>query len=255
MRTHRTATVVGTVSLAATLALVGCSSSPPKSSQESSTAASTASSAPSPTTSTATSTATTPAPGATVSGTDIGKKMTDAMVAAKSGKATITSTGTLPLSGQTEFVFTSPQNLDQHSTMKIGEQPIELVVKGGQVFVKGFPGTTAGAKPWGKVDPNGADPISKALASTGQQAGSPQALVQAFKDSSATLVDTANGQQHYKLTGGGANGADFYLDGQDRPVKFVADAGGTKVNVEYSSWGVPVTVTEPPADQVGTLGS
>jgi len=189
----------------------------------------------------------------TVAGADLGRKISDAMAAARSGRAVMSSTGSLALTGRTEFVFVDPTHIDSHATMTIGPQSLELVSKGGQLYMKGLPTGTTGGKPWVRIDPNGTDPVSKAMAGAAQQAGNPQAMADAFKGSSATVVDAAAGQTHYRLSGGDTGAGDLYVDGQGRPVRFLAEASGTRVEVAYSDWGAPVTVTEPPADQVGSI--
>lgn len=161
--------------------------------------------------------------------------------------------GAIAVTGQTEFLFVDATHLDTHATLKLGQQSLETVSKGGQLYIKGLPPASSGGKPWVRIDPKATDPLSKAMAGAVQQAGSPQSLSDAFNGSSATVVDTANGQTHYRLAGGQTGSGDLYVDGQNRPVRFLADASGTKVQVAYSDWGAPVTITVPPADQVGSL--
>ena len=260
------------VGLSGALALAGCTSSAPaeKAPAPSTTPASSPASTPATTaaaTAAATTSATAPpltaptttrastapaAPGAGT-GADLGKKIAAAMLAAGSGRATVSSTGAIAVTGQTEFLFVDATHLDTHATLKFGQQSLETVFKGGQLYIKGLPPASSGGKPWVRIDPKATDPVSKAMAGAVQQAGSPQSLSDAFNGSSATVVDTANGQTHYRLTGGQTRSGDLYVDGQNRPVRFLADASGTKLQVAYSDWGAPVTITVPPADQVGSL--
>ena len=46
---------------------------------------------------------------------------------------------------------------------------------------------------------------------------------------------------------------DLWLDDQDRPAKMTTTTSGVTMQVTYSDWGAPVTITAPPADQVGSL--
>lgn len=205
------------VGLSGALALAGCTGSAPaeKAPAPSPTPASSPASTPA-TTAAATTSATAPpltaptttrastapaAPGAGT-GADLGKKIAAAMLAAGSGRATVSSTGAIAVTGQTEFLFVDATHLDTHATLKFGQQSLETVFKGGQLYIKGLPPASSGGKPWVRIDPKATDPVSKAMAGAVQQAGSPQSLSDVFNGSSATVVDTANGQTHYRLTGG-----------------------------------------------------
>lgn len=75
----------------------------------------------------------------------------------------------------------------------------------------------------------------------------------------ATKVGVEGGLTHYRVSGlEKGQAADLWVDGQDRPMKLTATspgasagASGGTVEIVYSDWGAPITVTAPPADQVG----
>ena len=121
-----------------------------------------------------------------------------------------------------------------------------------------MPTQMTGGKAWVKVDPNGTDEMSKALREGGSSSGDPQTMVNALKGGTATVVDTNGGNTHYRITGLSISGAtgttmDLTVDSKNLPVTSVVEASGAKVTTTYSDWGAPVTVTAPPADQVGTM--
>lgn len=180
--------------------------------------------------------------------------MAKAMVDAKSGKGKATATGASALNMTMEFVFVEPTKMDLHANMSISGMNLEMVVKGGIFYMKGLPATMTGGKPWVKADPNGTDAFSKQMSGQLQSIGDPRQITESFKGASAKLVGEEGGLRHYSLTGA-AQGAtiEVYLDKQDRPARFVVTATGVTVNAEYFDWGVPVKITEPPADQVGTM--
>ncbi len=260
-------TIIAVASLSGALALAGCGSSSPATTAQPSTSASGAT-AGAHTTSTASAAVT---PGATGDAAELGARMGAAMVAAKSGKGTLSmSSSAVNVSGATQFVYTSPTQADTTATMAIMGINLQVVSVGGVIYMKGLPTQLTGGKEWVKVDPKGTDAMSKAMREGGASAGDPQTMVDALKGGTATVVDTNGGNTHYKITGitgisgSGATGAtgttgttgmDLTVDAKDLPVKSVIEASGTKVTVDYSDWGAPVTVTAPPADQVGTMSA
>ncbi len=251
-------TIIAVVSLSGALALAGCGASSPTTTAQPSTSAS---STPSASTSSGTTSTTSAAvtPGATSDAVELGKRMGAAMVAAKSGKGTLSmSSSAVNVSGTTQFVYTSPTQADTTASMAMMGINLQVVSAGGVIYMKGLPTQLTGGKEWVKVDPKGTDAMSKAMREGGSTAGDPQTMVDALKGGTATVVDTNGGNTHYKITGTSQPGLtnatmDITVDSQDRPVTSVVEAAGSTITVDYSDWGTPVTVSAPPADQIGTM--
>ena len=245
----RTTTWVAACLAGGALALGGCSSSPttaapPSTSQTTAIA-------------TATTTATTATTSATVDAAALGKRITAAMRAAKTGKATTSSAA----QGQSveilqQFAFTGGAQPDSKATMSIAGLTLDVVSHDSVVYMKGFPAQMTGGKVWVKVDPNGSDQLSKALK---QQLGnSPQDLGGTFTGGTASVLDTSNGNTRYKISGITVQGVsdltmELTVDGKDLPVSSLVTVSGQDVKTTYSDWGAPVSVEIPAADQVGTL--
>jgi hypothetical protein len=148
-------------------------------------------------------------------------------------------------------------------------------------------------KPWTKVDLNGDDPTAKSLGSTADLAdqSDPSEMIDKIK-SAGTITkvtqEQLNGEQttHYAITVDVAKMADtmtgddaekqamsqlgvksmpfdIWVNSDNLPVRIItkiayADplGGGSQqvaMTVNYTNWGQPVTITAPPADQVGSL--
>jgi hypothetical protein len=254
------------VALAVALAVSACSSSSTSTATSASAAGSSTSAA---------ATAGGGAVGDTVDATGVITGMTEAMKAAKTGKMTMTSTnaGAGVLNATSEFEYTDTSQ-NQHLTMDMSGMSIEMVVLDGVMYLKGMPTSVTGGKAWVKIDPNGTDALSKQLAGSLSQMGVDSSLA-AYQGAKATLVDTDGGGKHYRVdgltlpsastaTGSAATAAttspsvttaDFWLDSKGLPLKSSVTVGGLSgtVTVTYSGWGAPVTITAPPADQVGAL--
>ncbi len=251
-------TLITTVTLCGGLALAGCTSSATTGSQgvgPASAPASSASAAAPPVTSSAPA-STSSSASAAGSAEELGERMAQAMVAAKSGKGTATASGVASLDLVMEFVFVDPTKMDMHATMKTSGMNLEMVVKGGVFYMKGLPTAATGGKAWIKADPNGTDAFSKQMSSQLQSIGDPRQITKSLSGGTAKLVGEENGLRHYTVTGAPqVTAMEVYLDKDERPAKFVVTASGITATAEYSDWGVPVTITEPPADQVGTMQS
>jgi len=255
--------LITTVALSGALALAGCTSSgttggqgAPANPSSSSAAATSSSASAAATSSSASAAATSSSAPATASARELGDRMAQAIVDAKSGKGKATASGAASLNITMEFVLVDPTKMDMHATMSTSGTNLEMVVKGGVFYMKGLPSAATGGKPWIKAEPNGTDAFSKQMSTQLQSLGDPRQMTKAFAGGTAKLVGEEGGLRHYTVTGtsSGAN-VDVYLDKDDRPAKFVVTASGVTASAEYSDWGAPVTVTEPPADQVGTLQS
>jgi hypothetical protein len=149
-------------------------------------------------------------------------------------------------------------------------------------------------KPWVKVDLDASDPTAKSLGSAADLAGQsdPSALIEQIK-SAGTITkvtqEQIDGEQttHYAITVDAKKLAgtmpsddtqkqalsalgvttipfDVWVDSADLPVRVVTriaypdPTGGQSQEVamtaNYTHWGQPVSITAPPADQVGTFG-
>ncbi|HEX3589583.1 MAG TPA: hypothetical protein VHV74_08115 [Pseudonocardiaceae bacterium] len=149
-------------------------------------------------------------------------------------------------------------------------------------------------KPWAKISLNGDDPLSQSLGSTTDLAGQAdpsQLLKQIASAGTITKVshETLNGQPvtHYAITVDVAKMAqtmtgnaqekqalsqlgistmpfDIWVDSNNLPMKIVTKvaydnpvSGGSEavsIQVNYSNWGQPVTISAPPSSEVGELG-
>lgn len=257
--------LITTFGLCGALALAGCSSSGPTSTTGTPAPASStppttsAASAPSSSSSSSTSassasTSTSASASAAGSAEELGDRMAKAIVNAKSGKGKATASGSATLDLSMEFVFVDPTRMDMHATMATSGMNLEMVVKGGTFYMKGLPTAATGGKPWIKADPNGTDAFSKQMSGQLQSLGDPRQITKSFSGATAKLVGEEGGLRHYTVTGArGVETIEVYVDKQDRPTKFVVTASGVTANAEYSDWGTPVTITEPPADQVGSF--
>ena len=246
-------TLITAVALSGALALAGCgssgSTSAPSSSGGSAASSSTTSNAPAATA------------GATLPAGDLGTRISDAMIVARSGKGRMSSEGgsaKQALTGTLEFVFVDKKTTEMHGTMSSGGQNIEIITKSSVFYLKGVPAQMSGGKPWVKIDPNGTDPISKSISQLGANAGDPRAMVDAFKGGTAKVVDSSGGMTHYQIADAKVSGAatsliDVTVDAKDLPSNFTVAVQGTTVKVDYTDWGSAVTITEPPADQVGSV--
>jgi hypothetical protein len=209
-----------------------------------------------------------PVAGGSVDGTALGKKMADALVAAKSGKLTMTfassgsatSTSAVSMSGTatSSFSVNSAGSMDSSVTMQIGGVALEAVVSGGAMYLK-MPGLTAtNGKPWIKLDPAGTDPISKQVGTQIAQAGDPRSALSTYENAKVSVVGTSGGVTQYRITELVVSGTPvtgetmlYVEDSTGRPVRSVTESMGVKATAEFSGWGEPVSIAVPPADQVG----
>ena len=208
-----------------------------------------------------------PAADQTIDGSTLVTKMTDAMMKAGSGTMTMEMVGSgasasaQQMSTKAKFAV-SGSTMNVQATMGIMGQQMELISLDGVMYLKSQLFAASG-KPWIKVDPNGTDAFSKQMAPTLRQSADLRASLEVYKGSTATLVDTSSGLRHYRLSGVTvtisptaapmSQKVDLWLDDQDRPAKMTTTTSGVTMQVTYSDWGAPVTITAPPADQVGSL--
>lgn len=201
--------------------------------------------------------------------------------------------GTVGISSSGTVKFGSPLAMDETTNVpQMGNMEIRVLDNTAYLKLPASIAQMEGAtKPWVKLDPNGSDPLSKAMAGslqTAQQDVDPSAMLNKIKSAgtiTATSQDTVNGQPatHYTITvdpkklttnvaglGTDANmlpssmTMDYWVNSDNLPVKFTTAAsvpsptGGAPIQVNvtgnFTDWGQPVNITAPPADQVGTLG-
>jgi hypothetical protein len=142
-------------------------------------------------------------------------------------------------------------------------------------------------KPWLRFDQNGTDPISRLVSpmlNSAQQYDDPAAMIAKIKAAgtiTSTTQEQVDGQPttHYTIkvdirqlaatlpdsdpekrlmnqagnTGLTSQTVNVWVNSQGLPVRDVITTGQVTATIDYSDWGTPVTVTAPPADQVGTL--
>jgi hypothetical protein len=248
----KTRTSCAALALAASIALAGCGSTASPGGAGSGTAAGPAAQAGL-------------KAGDQVDGATLATRMTDAMI--KAGSGTISMD--LAATGKATGAFVMHQHsTDQHLSMTVQGQALEIVMTGGLIYMKGLPGS---AKPWVKIDPHGTDQLSTMFAGLTGQMSDPRQLAAALHGTKATVVSVAPDATLYDVTldpkkllaaaGQAGNAAvplkpvkaHYTLDAQSRPTKLAVDAQGTTITVTFGGWGQPVTITAPPADQVGTF--
>jgi hypothetical protein len=171
-----------------------------------------------------------------------------------------------------------------------GSYGLVLLDKVAYLKIPPMPGLTT--KPWVKVDPNGADPLSatlgpllSALGGTGDLSRSLKNLTAGAATVTASTPDTMDGAPARKyatqvdlatLAAKGDDPAvtaaarlalsagvrtvsyDLWLDAQDRPVQVVTQVPvgqgiQASVTAHFAGFDEPVTITAPPAAEVGTL--
>ncbi|HEY3751759.1 MAG TPA: hypothetical protein VGL80_21470 [Pseudonocardiaceae bacterium] len=203
---------------------------------------------------------------------------------------TVPGAGALTASGDMRFAGTKSA---VHLTMDLPSVGnMEMVVVDGTFYMKlpaGLASLMGGSddKPWAKVDLGSTDAITQSLGSTADFANQvdPTQMINQIK-SAGTITkvthETLNGQQttHYAITVDVAKLAgaekqsmaglgvttlpfDIWVNSDNLPVRIITKVGyadpvsgssqQVAVTVNYTNWGQPVTVTAPPADQVGTL--
>lgn len=203
------------------------------------------------------------APGATVDGGELATKMTDAMVKAGSGTLSLD----LGTEGKASGSFSMKGGvMEQQMTMPIEGQTMQIVSTGGVIYMKGLPGSK---KPWVKIDPKADDPVSQMFAGMAGDMGDPRQLAKALEGSKATVVSSTADSSTYDVTidpkallGGAAGSggpaaepvkARYTLDAQNRPTLMTVDVQGQSLTITFGGWGKPVSISAPPADQVGAF--
>jgi hypothetical protein len=245
--------------LVATLSLSACGgAAAPTTAPAAATTTAAGDSASSPAATTAATTpANTPAATGDLDGTGIAAKMVMALIKAGSGRYDMVSSGSAggqqaTMTAKSEFVVVNGA-MDSKATMTIAGSSMEVISVGGVMYLKGLFKAKNG-KPWVKIDPNGTDAFSKQMAPQLKSAADLRSQVEVYQGSKATLVGTDGGVRHYRLTGVSSAPTqpfDLYLDAQDRPVKVTTTSSSVNMTITYSGFGDPITVSAPPADQVG----
>lgn len=171
-------------------------------------------------------------------------------------------------------------------TMSAEGQEVEIVYTDGVMYMGGAQfAALAGGKAWIKVDPDGTDQLSTMMAPTLRQMESsmtsPAEQLTAFGDVDATVSAVEGDRTTYavKLTQeqlkksveaaakglpGGLNEAavsqlpdglsyTMTVGAGALPLEMVVDMPGSVMTMTYSKWGEPVTISAPPASEVGTF--
>lgn len=248
--------IVPVAVLVGVMSLTGCGGSAAPTAAPTAAPSSAASSA-------ASSTTPTPTPTPAQEG-PLSTRVSAALASAKSGRAKMTVATTdkngkpQTMTSTSEFVVVRDKT-NVKTAIAAGSDTLELLIVDGASYLKD-PAPKAGAKPWLKLDPNGKDLMSLLLGSIFTLVGDPTFLFsKGWDKAAATKVGVEGGLTHYRVSGlEKGQAADLWVDGQDRPMKLTATspgasagASGGTVEIVYSDWGAPITVTAPPADQVG----
>jgi hypothetical protein len=198
------------------------------------------------------------------------------------------------ISAQGDMKFAGTQSALHMTMTVPGAGAMEMIVVSGNFYMKLPAGLSTSSKPWVKIDTTGNDALSKSLGSTADLADQtdPTQLIDKIK-SAGTITNTTheqiNGEDttHYSINvdvkkmadnmastdaekqalsqlGATTMPFDIWVDSDNLPVRIVtkiaypSPSGGASQQVSmtanYTNWGQPVTVTAPPASQVGSLG-
>lgn len=201
-----------------------------------------------------------------------------------------TSVGAVTGTGDAEFAAGAT---DLRMTENTRAARIDMVIKGGTLYLKPPRGLVNAAKPWVRIDPNGTDRVSvalNALVSEEQQNGDPSGILNQISAlATITQRNVDQGMTHYRLTAdtaklfaskavtpqlrmliGGlgvrmqpATTYDVWINSANLPVRLafsettaVGRTGARTtiaVDITYTDWGKPVTIQAPPADQIGPV--
>lgn len=253
--------LVPAVALSGVLAvgLAGCGSSASPSASSRSTSTQSTSTAVTPSASSSGSATSQAAVGDTIDATELGTRMTDAMAKAKTGRGTVSRNGgtaATTVTGSMQFVFGASTQTQTQGTFTVAGTTLEIVTTGGVVYLKGLPVQMTGGKPWVKIDPTGTDVLSRSLAQLGGSLGDPRAVAKNLQGGKAKVITRRGGLTTYEITGApGLAGGTMVatIDALDRAVTSTVTTPKATVKVTYTDWGSPVTITVPPADQIGTV--
>lgn len=211
--------------------------------------------------------------GDTVDGKEFTTKVTEAMKKAGSVKMSMSASG-MTMKGQ---MRTSP--VAYSMTMDAQGQAIDMVYVDKALYMGGKAMAQAtGGKQWIKVDPNGTDPFSKAMAPSLQQmdqAADPSQLLKGLdgvelkvvkvEGDTVTYRESLTAEQVQKMVrekstatpaptaSVGPMTMDFTTDKDGLPQTVTTSISGMNVTMQYTDWGKPVTIVAPPAGQVGTF--
>jgi hypothetical protein len=210
---------------------------------------------------------------------DFSQTIKDAQQNVKSAHmdATITTAGQ---SGSISGDFTGFKDLSSMSmdmSMKIAGHNLEMRLVNKVLYVHGFGAMTGSKKPWVKIDlSDPSNPLSSILNSANPESFS--SYLQAVKNLADKGTETVDGvsTHHYTavidtMKAMAANPAfkgqdlsklglpatittDVWLNSDNLPVKMsVALGKAGSFEAHFSKYGVPVTITAPPANQVSTF--
>ncbi|WP_295701058.1 hypothetical protein [Lapillicoccus sp.] len=195
--------------------------------------------------------------GDTIDATELGTRMTDAMAKAKTGRGTFSvndGTSSTTMTESMQFVFgATPQ---AQGTLTVAGMTVVLLIAGGVAYMKGLPVQMTGGKPWVKIDPKGTDSLSRSVAQLGTSLADPRgALAKSLRGRRAKVIAQGGGLTTFDITSAALAGSTMVLtiDALDRPVTSTVTLPKATLQVTYTDWGSPVTITVPPADQIGTV--
>lgn len=257
----------------AALALAACSSS------TSGTGTSTDSPASPPTS----SAPTTSAAGKPASAAALGRRLQSGVASVRSAHISMNiSAGGQAITGSGDEKLANGKLRAMHLTENVGGSSIELVIAGGKTYIKLPAALSHSRKPWTLVSQHSSNPAVKQIASTLDSALSSVSIgdVSAFVNSASSVrndgkatvggVDTTHysvaidvaklpaslpGREQLQASGLAHLPLELYVDGQGRPVQvsesFTVASQKIATKVLVTKYNQPVTITAPPASQVG----
>ena len=223
-----------------------------------------------------------PPEGEVLAGADLGSRMLVAMTAAQTASFTGETTADAGASTTDGVLRIDEDSTSTRATTQAQGETIEIVLLPDEAFVN--LGDTGDGKPWLRVTPDSADPVAAAMGQfldTFRAASDPRSSVEVYAQAGEfTVVGTEDveGVQATRYSGAIPPAAllstfpedmraglepmlgtepfpvEIWLDGDDRPVRFVQTAtiqgAETTSTQHFSGWGEPVEIEAPPADQV-----
>jgi hypothetical protein len=259
------------VAAAAALALTGCGSGTDTATSTTASQTSTT------TTASPTETATS---GESVDFAAVAAESAAAVKAKKSAHMTMSMGSEGTIDADVDYAST-PQSMKM--SMKLSDQTMELVYvdrimyMGGDMFAQ-----LSNGKKWIKIDPKGTDPMSKQMGPMLSQIetsmANPVEALAALKDVKATVKSSDSSSTTYTVTltkaqltemakKQGAPGVssgdlgslpaeityDYTIGAYKLPQKMSMTLGGQAMDMVFSKWGESVSISAPPASEVGTF--
>lgn len=222
------------------------------------------------------------AEGGSVAGAELGQRMLDAMTEAQTASFTGETTAAGASTTTEGVVRIEPESTATRATTQAQGQTIEIILLPDGAFLS--TGDTGDGKPWLRIDAGSSDPAAAAMGQfldSFKAASDPRSSAEVYRQAGDfTVVGTEDvggvEATHYSgaippaallsalpeemragmepMLGTEPFPVEIWLDGDDRPVRFVQTAtiqgAETTSTQTFSGWGDPVEIEAPPAEQI-----